>query len=57
MITSVTNDRCYSFYGKKSDKKPIKNVSNGSVFHEIDTGIIYYFDEEHKKWIPQKHGK
>jgi len=41
--------------GKSTDTKPtdkIENayVLNGSIFHEVDSGIDYIFDEESKLW-------
>ena len=50
MITSVMSEKCYVIYGKSTDIKPTKRIGNGSVFHEIDTGKAYLFDEEHKEW-------
>lgn len=46
-------------YGLSSDTKPIgvwmKNrpVGNGSIFHEIDTGNEYMYDEAGKRWVKQ----
>lgn len=54
MITATPHDTCYEYFGKKSDKKPIKGVGNGSIYHEMDTGNVYLFDAEHKKWLLQK---
>ena len=49
MITSVMSEKCYTIYGKSTDAKPTERIGNGSVFHEIDTGKAYLFDEEHKE--------
>lgn len=42
------------FRGLSTDEKPVeigdKDISNGSVFIEIDTGKIYFFDLENKEW-------
>ena len=34
------------FAGLSSDEKPDENLLTGSKFQEVDTGIIYLFDEE-----------
>lgn len=49
MVTNVMSEKCYIFYGKSTDKKPVDKIGNGSVYHEIDTSVTYLFDEEHKK--------
>lgn len=38
-----------SFAGRSIDSKPI-DVANGAKYTEIDTGRIYCFDAENKKW-------
>ena len=42
--------------GLSSDNKPIKTVDNyyimnGSTFLEMDTGIVYFYDEGAQQWI------
>lgn len=41
--------------GLKKDTKPTVEIPNGSKFEEIDTGVIYRFDAESKKWIIPKN--
>lgn len=40
--------------GLSTDTKPtaigINNIANGSTFVEIDTGNIYFYDEENQEW-------
>ena len=41
--------------GLSSDNKPIKTVDNyyimnGSTFLEMDTGMVYFYDEEAQQW-------
>lgn len=43
----------YECYGKSTDEKPIKNMTNGSSFYEMDTKKVFMFDEEGQKWIEQ----
>lgn len=51
------NEFTYHFHGLSSDKKPIlKPISNGSTFHEMDTGNDFYFDGATLTWIPKKEG-
>lgn len=56
MITVVksgntgNNDKRTLLNGKSTDDKPTANITNGSMFVEIDTGDIYLFDEEGKVW-------
>ena len=42
--------------GLSSDNKPIKTVDNyyimnGSTFLEMDTGMVYFYDEKAQQWI------
>lgn len=36
--------------GLSTDDKPTK-YATGSLFLEVDTGDVYFFDEESKDWI------
>ena len=44
------------FAGLSSDEKPDENLLTGSKFQEVDTGIIYLFDEESATWTPSNAG-
>ena len=44
-----TAPRAPSFSGRSIDTKPV-DVPNGTRYREIDTGRVYCFDEENKKW-------
>ena len=39
-------------FGLSDDAKPM-NVSNSSLFYEMDTGTLYLFDEQNKVWLKQ----
>ena len=42
--------------GLSTDTKPTENVMNGSIFTEVDTGKVYFFNEEGttgSKWEEQ----
>lgn len=46
----------YELIGKSTDTKPITTynhriIENGSIFIEMDTGNIYFFDEDLQTWI------
>lgn len=42
------------FRGLSTDEKPLtigdKDINNGAMFIEMDTGKIYLFDLENKQW-------
>lgn len=50
MISSVTNDKCREYRGLSTDTKPT-DTGNGSQFIEMDTGKIFFFDEENNEWL------
>lgn len=42
--------------GTSSDIKPVESyndcrIMNGSTFLEMDTGMVYFYDEEAQQWI------
>ena len=41
--------RAAEFTGRSIDTKPA-NVENGAVYRELDTGRVYRYDAEGKKW-------
>lgn len=54
MVT--VNNLITEYDGLKDDTKPTDGVRNGSVFAEIDTGLVYLFDEENGTWVVQPSG-
>ena len=42
--------------GLSADEKPTEEIPNGSTFREMDTGDIYYFDEENETWLKSSGG-
>ncbi len=38
------------YRGLSTDEKPTEKVSNGSVFIEIDTGKLYFYDLDNEEW-------
>lgn len=54
----LKNGKCYilcELRGLSSDEKPIKIknnlIENGSVFIEMDTQDIYFYDIENEEWL------
>ena len=43
-------------FGLSTDSKPTNGLITGSKFTEVDTGIIYLFDEESETWTPSNAG-
>ena len=46
----------FDLCGLSSDPKPVPNfekriIANGSSFIEMDTGLLYLFDENSQKWL------
>ena len=55
---TFAGDRSYRvFFGLSTDDKPTGlKIITGSKFTEVDTGIIYLFDEESATWTPCNAG-
>ena len=52
-----TEDRKYAeIFGMSSDDKPAEGLVTGSKFTEVDTGVIYLFDEVSGEWFAQGSG-
>lgn len=52
-----TEDRKYAeIFGMSSDDKPVEGLVTGSKFTEVDTGIVYLFDEVSQEWFAQGTG-
>lgn len=54
MITTIeTNGRDYNeFAGLSTDTKP-SNVGTGSIFVEVDTGKVFFYNQDGGTWIEQ----
>lgn len=56
MITLVKqgnsdNSIANEYRGLSTDNKPTKDVPNGSVFLEMNTGKVYFYNEAGQAWI------
>ena len=48
---------CIAEYaGNSTDNKPTANIVTGSTFLEVDTGILYLFDEDTGTWVGSNSG-
>lgn len=43
----------YEIAGTSSDTKPTENVATGSIFTEVDTGSVFFFDADGEEWVEQ----
>ena len=55
MITTIeTNGRKYNeFAGTSLDTKPTIGIGTGSIFIEVDTGKVFFYNEEGNTWVEQ----
>ena len=51
MAVTIGNE-AFEFRGLSTDHKPDnKNIPNGSVFLEIDTGKVFIFEVSSRSWL------
>lgn len=41
------------YYGLSTDSKPTSGVGNGSIFVEINTGKVFFFNADGSAWVEQ----
>ena len=52
MITKFTVSEPTTYYGLSTDSKPIgTGVINGSVFVEMNTGKVYFYNAAGATWV------
>lgn len=49
-VTYSPDAKLIEAYGLSTDNKPTANIANGSMFVEMNTGKIYFFDAEGGDW-------
>lgn len=53
----ITGDTAYAeFAGLSTDTKPVDQIVTGSIFVEVNTGKVYFFNEEGdagSEWVEQ----
>lgn len=52
MVTLVRAYTINEYMGTSTDTKPL-DAPNGSIFVEIDTGDIYFFNADSGSWVEQ----
>lgn len=63
MVRILRNDPIEQYYGVgakrymeiaclSTDEKPTENVATGSILCEVDTGVVFFYDEE-SGWTEQ----
>lgn len=50
MITLINKSDIYEYYGLSTDTKPT-NCPNASIYIEINTSKIYFFNADASTWI------
>lgn len=43
----------FEFSGLSTDTKPTKGIDTGSIFVEVDTGKVYFFNSDASSWVEQ----
>jgi hypothetical protein len=49
----TVNNLANEYSGLSTDEKPTDGIGNGSIFVEIDTGKVYFYDAAGQTWIEQ----
>lgn len=50
---STPEKRYMEIAGLSTDTKPTTNMATGSIFVEVDTGTVFFFDEDGNEWVEQ----
>ena len=45
-----TNGDIKNYMGLSSENKPTEGLATGSLFIELDTGTVYYFNADTTEW-------
>ena len=51
MISDTDSSYKFAGVGLSTDQKPVDNIPNGSMFIEMDTSKIYFFDSQNQQWL------
>ena len=49
----VPDKRYIEASGLHTDTKPTTGIINGSIFSEVDTGKVFFFNEAGVEWVEQ----
>lgn len=50
MITMIPGGRINVYFGLSTDTKPDTHVPNGSVYYEMDSGNVFFYDQDNAQW-------
>lgn len=48
-----TNRAYVELAGLSTDTKPTDGLATGSIFTEVDTGTVFFFNEASETWVEQ----
>lgn len=48
-----TNRAYVELAGLSTDTKPTDGLATGSIFTEVDTGTVFFFDDASDTWVEQ----
>lgn len=51
ILPGIQNVMTAELYGLSTDVKPTSEIPNGSVFIEIDTGSVFFFNGSTNAWV------
>ena len=50
---NYVNGKYNEFAGLSTDDKPTVGVGTGSIFVEVDTGKVFFYNEASEAWVEQ----
>ena len=50
---TFTNGGYCEFAGLHTDTKPTDNIATGSIFLEVDTGTVFFYNADAESWVEQ----
>ena len=53
VTTLLCKGNYYEFAGTSLDSKPTDEVATGSIFQEVDTGKVFFFNSDAGEWVEQ----
>ena len=53
-MTLINSNGAYVEYaGLHTDTKPTEGIATGSIFLEVDTGTVFFFNATDSEWVEQ----
>ena len=54
MVTKIAGNHSNQYFCLSTDTKPTDgSVVNASILFEMDTGKVFFYDEENTRWLEQ----